>query len=44
MAVVEPEPLTPGNVRAVRSGGDLVGFVVLWDSAGPPGHVLWRLR
>ena len=29
--------------RAVRSGGELVGFVMLWDSAEPPGHVLWRL-
>ncbi|MBM7806710.1 diamine N-acetyltransferase [Geodermatophilus bullaregiensis] len=29
--------------RAVRSGGRLVGFVMLWDSAEEPGYMLWRL-
>ena len=29
--------------RAVRSGGRLVGFVMLWDSPEELGHMLWRL-
>ena len=29
--------------RAVRADGRLAGFVMLWDSAEEPGHMLWRL-
>src|SRR4029453_8344277 len=29
--------------RAVYAGDDLVGFVMLHDSANGPGYMLWRL-
>ncbi|MGY1781668.1 GNAT family N-acetyltransferase [Geodermatophilus sp. SYSU D01036] len=29
--------------RAVRADGQLVGFVMLWDSPEELGHMLWRL-
>ena len=29
--------------RAVRAGDELVGFVMLHDSAAGPGYMLWRL-
>lgn len=30
-------------LRAVQADGELVGFVMLWDSLEDPGYMLWRL-